>query len=65
METTNATNCEAPLKPTTVKLVWAVMTKGIDGRSELIKVVFNHEEADRAVSDNPGMFFKSGPVPLL
>lgn len=45
-------------------LVWAIMTKTATGKSEVIRVVRNHEEADRAVQDNPSMFYKSGPVLL-
>jgi hypothetical protein len=45
------------------KLAWAVLSRSVNGRSEVIKVT-NHEEADRAVQDNPKLFYKSGPFML-
>jgi len=41
-------------------LAWAVLTRGSQGRSEVVKVT-NHEEADAFVQNNPEMFYKSGP----
>ena len=32
---------------------------------EVVKVVRDYHEADLAVQDNPGMFYKSGPVPIF
>ena len=55
METTMQTN--------TTKLVWAVLTQGANGRSEVIKVT-TADEADRAVSEHPGVWYKSGPIVL-
>lgn len=46
------------------KLVWAVMTNRHDGKSELVKVVTDCQEADLAVQSNPTVFYKSGPVPI-
>jgi len=48
-----------------VNLVWTVLTKTKDGGSEVVKVVRDYHEADLAVQDNPGMFYKSGPVPIF
>jgi len=48
-------------KPT--RLVWAVLTQGANGRSEVIKVT-TADEADRAVSEHPGVWYKSGPIVL-
>ena len=47
-----------------INLVWTVMTKTSNGASEVVKVVRDYHEADLAVQDNPGMFYKSGPVPI-
>ena len=52
METTTAT------KKST--MAWAVLSKAVNGRSEVIKVT-NCDEADRTVQENPGVFYKSGP----
>jgi hypothetical protein len=41
-------------------MAWAVLSKAVNGRSEVIKVT-NCDEADRAVQENPGMFYKAGP----
>lgn len=41
-------------------MAWAVLSKAVNGRSEVIKVT-NHDEADKAVQENPGVFYKSGP----
>ena len=49
--------------PTTSKnstMAWAVLSKAVNGRSEVIKVT-DCDEADRAVQENPGMFYKAGP----
>jgi hypothetical protein len=46
------------------KLVWAVMTNRHDGKSEVVKVVTNYQEADLAVQSNPTIFYKCGPVPI-
>lgn len=46
------------------KLVWAVMTNRHDGKSEVVKVVSDYQEADIAVRDNPKMFYKCGPITL-
>lgn len=48
-------------KPST--MAWAVLSKAVNGRSEVIKVT-NHDEADRAVRENPGVFYKAGPFLL-
>jgi hypothetical protein len=55
METTKQTN--------TTRMVWAVLMKGANGRSEVIKVT-TADEADRAVSEHPGVWYKSGPIML-
>jgi hypothetical protein len=47
----------------TTKLAWAVLVKGPNGRSEVIKVT-NHEDADQTILSNPQMFYKSGPFVL-
>ena len=41
-------------------MAWAVLSKAVNGRSEVIKVT-NCDEADKAVQENPGMFYKAGP----
>ena len=46
------------------KLVWAVMTNRHDGKSEVVKVVSDYQEADIAVRNNPKMFYKCGPITL-
>lgn len=45
------------------KLAWAVLIKGANGRSEVIKVT-NHEDADQTILSNPQLFYKSGPFVL-
>lgn len=45
------------------RLAWVVLSRPINGRSEVIKIT-NHEGADQAVLDNPQLFYKSGPVLL-
>ena len=45
------------------KLAWAVLVKGPNGRSEVIKVT-DHEDADQMIFDNTQMFYKSGPFVL-
>ena len=47
------------------KLCWAVMMNRHDGKSEVVKIVTDHSEADLAVQSNPGLFYKSGPVQLV
>jgi hypothetical protein len=44
-------------------LAWVVLSRPVNGRSEVIKIT-NYEEADQAVLDNPEFFYKSGPVLL-
>lgn len=46
-----------------IKLAWAVLAQRADGKSDVIKIT-NHEEADRTMLENPGMFYKSGPFIL-
>lgn len=46
-----------------IKLAWAVLAQRPDGKSEVIKIT-NHEEADQAVYDSRGLFYKSGPFTL-
>jgi hypothetical protein len=41
-------------------MAWAVLSKAVNGRSEVIKVT-SHDEADKAVQENPTVFYKSGP----
>ena len=41
-------------------MAWAVLSKAVNGRSEVIKVT-NCDDADRTVRENPGMFYKAGP----
>lgn len=55
---------EIPAKPKTPQMSWAVLSKAVNGRSEVIKVT-NHEEADQAVRDNPEAFYKAGPFMLV
>lgn len=45
------------------KMAWAVLSKAVNGRSEVIKIT-NHEEADEAVRQHPELFYKSGPFVL-
>jgi hypothetical protein len=54
---------ENTMQTNTTKLVWAVLTQGANGRSEVIKVT-TADEADRAVSEHPGVWYKSGPIVL-
>lgn len=44
-------------------MAWAVLSKAVNGHSEVIKVT-DYDEADRAVQENPGLFYKSGPFML-
>ena len=55
---------EIPAKTKTPQMSWAVLSKAINGRSEVIKVT-NHEEADQTVRENPEAFYKSGPFMLV
>ena len=48
-----------------INLVWTVMAKYGNGRSEVIKVVRDYHDADLAVQDNPDIFYKSGPIPIV
>ncbi len=48
----------------TTQLAWAVLAQTPTGRSEVLKITTNCDEADKAVQDNPGVFFKSGPFVL-
>jgi hypothetical protein len=52
METTTANKSST--------MAWAVLSKAVNGRSEVIKVT-NCDDADRTVQENPGMFYKAGP----
>lgn len=45
------------------KLAWAVLAQRPDGKSEVIKIT-NHIEADQAVKDHPGLYYKAGPFVL-
>jgi hypothetical protein len=49
--------------PTPVRLAWAVLCHTPSGRSEVIKVT-DCDEADRAIQENPELYFKSGPFVL-
>jgi hypothetical protein len=49
--------------PTPVRLAWAVLCQTPNGRSEVIKVT-DCDEADRAILENPDLYFKSGPFVL-
>ena len=53
------------LKEQPVNLVWTVLSKNANGSSEVVKVVRDYHEADLAVQNNPGIFYKSGPVPIF
>ena len=44
-------------------LVWAVLSRPVNGHSEVIKIT-NHEEADRDVQEHPTLYYKSGPIVL-
>ena len=48
-----------------INLVWTVMAKYGNGKSEVIKVVRDYHDADLAVQDNPDIFYKSGPIPIV
>jgi len=52
METTIATK--------KLTMAWAVLSKAVNGRSEVIKVT-NCDEADKTVQENPELLYKSGP----
>jgi hypothetical protein len=54
---------EEAVKTKPTKLAWAVLMKGANGRSEVIKVT-DHDDADQTIKENPGMFYKSGPFVL-
>lgn len=45
------------------RLAWAVLCKTPSGRGEIVRVT-SHEDADAAVSENPDLYYKSGPVVL-
>jgi hypothetical protein len=64
MDSSEVIDSTCRIRPFTSQLVWAVMTKTATGKSEIVRVVSSHEEADLAVQDNPSMFYKSGPVLL-
>jgi hypothetical protein len=49
--------------PIPVRLAWAVLCQTPSGRSEVIKVT-DCDEADRAIQENPELYFKSGPFVL-
>jgi len=51
---------ETPTASKNSTMAWAVLSKAVNGRSEVIKVT-DCDEADRAVQENPGMFYKAGP----
>ncbi len=53
------------LKESPVNLVWTVLTKNANGNTDVVKVVRDCHAADLAVQDNPGIFYKSGPVPII
>ena len=44
-------------------LAWVVLSRPVNGRSEVIKIT-NHEEADREVQEHPTLYYKSGPIVL-
>lgn len=50
---------EGPLR----KMAWAVLSRPVNGRSEVIKIT-DHEEADMTVQEHPDLFYKSGPFML-
>ena len=45
------------------RMAWAVLSRPVNGRSEVIKIT-NHEEADETVQQHPELFYKSGPFML-
>ena len=45
------------------RLAWAVLSRPVNGRSEIIKIT-GYEDADLAVSENPTTLYKSGPFLL-
>ena len=53
------------LKESPVNLVWTVLAKNTNGNTDVVKVVRDCHAADLAVQDNPGIFYKSGPVPII
>ena len=57
-------NMENSMSTFTQKMAWAVLSKAVNGRSEVIKIT-DHEGADQAVKDNPELFYKSGPFVLI
>lgn len=54
---------EAVKETKSAQLAWAVLSKAVNGRSEVIKVT-DHEGADQFVRENPGSFYKTGPFLL-
>jgi len=54
---------EAVKENASTQLAWAVLSKAVNGRSEVIKVT-DHEGADQLVRENPGSFYKTGPFLL-
>ena len=42
------------------RLVWTVMVKTPTGRGEVVRIT-DHEDADYVVSQNPNLYWKSGP----
>jgi len=54
---------EAVKENTGSQLAWAVLSKAVNGRSEVIKVT-DHEGADQLVRENPESFYKTGPFLL-
>ena len=57
-------NMESTLEEKPIqKMAWAVLSRAINGRSEVIKIT-DYEEADLAVQEHPDLFYKSGPFVL-
>ena len=54
---------EAVKETKSAQLAWAVLSKAVNGRSEVIKVT-DHEGADQLVKENPGLLYKTGPFLL-
>lgn len=50
-------------KTTAHRMAWAVLSRPVNGRSEVIKIT-DHEDADQTVQDHPDLFYKSGPFVL-
>lgn len=53
----------APQQSPCGRLVWAILSKDCNGRSEVIKVT-THEDADQTIKEYPGRYWKSGPIVL-